>query len=50
MKPKRSRWNPVAKHMEKYNKPKTILHKKEKLKAGMDKYPKQSILKELEEE
>jgi len=42
--------NPVAKNMEKFNRPKTIRHKRDKLKAGYDKYPKSTIEKQLEEE
>ena len=40
---KKRKSNPVAKHMETFNKPKTMLSKRDKAKQGHDKYLKQSI-------
>lgn len=42
-KPKRDKSNPVAKHMEEFNRPKTILSKKDKQRQGHDKYLKQHL-------
>jgi hypothetical protein len=47
---KRRKSNPVAKNMEKFNKPKTMLHRKDKQRSGHDKYPKRTIEQAMEED
>ena len=43
------RWNPVHKDSEQQNRPKTIDSKKDKRRRGESKYPKQDIMKEIED-